>query len=281
MRIVRTTILVLSSLLIAAAAARAEEAVDLRDAIDAALDVPADAPRLQRRDAPASDLYAIGGAGEPKSPWRIEFGVALSLTSGNSEKFDLLVDGKAVYETPRWIVKNKATFVYGTSEGDKTAEAWHTTHRVDRKFSALTYAFVKGAFDRDEPAELEYRLTGLAGVGRVLGKGPRGSLKAEIGGGVTHEKREGLPETTDPSAYLGVDFEYEWPDGSRLTIEYDFVPNLSDFDLSVMTWDVNYGKPLCEEVDLQITLRIDYVFEPPAPVESWDIILGVGIRVRL
>jgi putative salt-induced outer membrane protein YdiY len=256
--------------------AHAEEAADLREAIDAALVAPVPGARLVR-----DDVHPVGGAGEAQDPWTFELGVALSLTRGNSDKFDLLVDGKAVYETTRWIVKNEATFVYGTSEGDKTAEAWHTEHRVDRKFSERTYAFVEGHFDRDEPADLEYRITGLAGVGRVLGKGPRGSLKAEIGGGVAHEKRVGLPETTDPSAYFGIDYVYKWADGSRLTVEYDFIPNLSDFDLSRMTWDVKFGKPLCEEIDLQITLRVDYVFEPPAPVESWDVILGVGLRVRL
>ena len=32
--------------------------------------------------------------------------------------------------------------------------------------------------------------------------------------------------------------------GSSLFIEYKFVPNLNDFDLSVMTWDVKFAKPL-------------------------------------
>jgi putative salt-induced outer membrane protein YdiY len=258
----------------------ADEQPDVRAAIDAALREVPDAGRLVRAAGPARDAFLVGGAA-PEDPWTFEIGLGLSLAKGNSDHFDLHVDGLAAYERGTWALKNKAAFTYGESDGTRSAENWHTEHRVDKEFGGCNYFFAQVNFDRDELADLEYRFTGLGGVGRTLLEGPNGFLKAEVGGGAVYEKRLAMPSTTSPSLYVGVDAERTWADGSKLTVEYDFVPNLSDFDLSFMFWDVKYAKPLCAELDLTIRLRLDYVLEPPAPTESLDILLAVGLQVRL
>jgi putative salt-induced outer membrane protein YdiY len=288
----RTSALALSvALLLAtfAGSARADDADPLA-AIDAALFAPPSDARLVREDGTAREVWEIGGAepckacGKPgpgDCPWVVEFGFALSLAQGNSDKLDLVLDGKADYVRDPWALKNSAKFVYAESDGVRSTEAWHTEHRVERKLSARTYVFTQVMFDRDELADLEYRFTGLVGIGRVLIETSRDLLKGEVGGGVVIEKRLLLPETSDPSAYLGLDYEHCWADGSKLVIAYDFIPNLSDFDLSVMTWDAKFTKPLSDKLDLTVGLRVDYVFQPPAPTESWDLLLAVGLRVKL
>ena len=135
-------------------------------------------------------------------------------------------------------------------------------------------------WSRDVPAELEYRWTTVGGLGFVLVKGRTISLKGELGAGYTWEKRVGLPRTGDPAAYFGLEYEKKWDGGSKLYAEYKFVPNLNDFDLSVMTWDLKFAKPLSEVIDFTVSLRVDYVIEPPAPSESTDVLLAIGLRAN-
>ena len=114
----------------------------------------------------------------------------------------------------------------------------------------------------------------------VLIKGRTISLKGEVGAGYTWEKRDDQSRTGDPAAYFGLEYEKKWAGGASLFAEYKFVPNLNNFDLSVMTWDLKYAMPLCAEIDLTISLRVDHVIEPPAPAEKTDVLLAVGLRAN-
>jgi len=90
-----------------------------------------------------------------------------------------------------------------------------------------------------------------------------------------------LAPTANPSAYLGIDFAHEWGEGNTFTLEYDFIPYLNDFDLSYMTWDAKFGTPLCKGLDLTVGVRVGWVFEPPEPTKAVDLLLAVGLRLKL
>lgn len=271
--------LIASALLVAlapvAVAEPAGRGLSPAEVIDAALlETPA-TERLER----SPGAWLIGGE-EAKSPWSFSMGLALSLAQGNSDSFDLTADASATYEKDPWKWKVKTTFAYGEKDGSTSTEALHVTLHAERKLSERVYVFGNLDFDRDEPAGLEYRWTPVGGLGFVLVKGRTIEVKGELGGGYTWEKRIGQSSTGNPAAYFGLEYAKTWDSGTKLTAEYKFIPNLGDFDLSVMTWELKLAQPVCAEIDLTISLRVDYVFEPPAPSESTDVLFGLGLRAN-
>ena len=266
-----------------------QEATDLlagapvlpQDVIDAALLEPVaeTGPRLDRR---SPELWPIGGQGKPyKSPWTIKLGLAASMSRGNNDTVDVLIDGRVKYERNKVVASMKVAYVYGEADGATNAENWHAQARFERKLRGKGYLFGKYNFDQDRFADLDYRHTALAGWGYTIIDREKTKLSGELGGGMAWEQRVGLAPTANPSAYFGLDFETEWGDGNNFTLEYDFVPYLNDFDLSYMTWDAKFGTPVCQGVDITIGVRVNWVFEPPAPTKPVDLLMSVGIRLEV
>ena len=224
----------------------------------------------------------MGGQGkEYVTPWKLQLGLAASAARGNTETFDVLFDGQLNYERNKVAAELKAAYVYGEAQGTKNSENIHIQGRFERKLRGKSYLFFKYNFDQDRFADLEYRHTALAGWGYTIIDREKTKLKGELGGGSVWEQRLTTPPIWNPSAYLGLDFTTEWGDGNTFSLDYDFVPYLQDFDLSYMTWDAKFGTPVCEGLDLTIGIRVNWVFEPPAPTKAVDLLMSVGLRFEL
>ena len=242
---------------------------------------PAVAPApVLTRAAPMAEPMRIHGAASDKGPWSHSFGLSMNTASGNTEIFNLEADAESRYEQGVWAFEVGGHALFTRTDGDTTAQHYHAHARVERKLDSRTYVFGQVQFDRDEIADLEYRINGTVGVGRVLMKSRNSELRGEIGAGLTHEKRVGLEETTDPSGWLALDYERTLSDGSTIKAEFDFLPNFGNFDLSVATLDVEYAKALSEVMSLVFGLRLEYVIDPPN-AESLDTYFRAGIRIDI
>ncbi len=245
-------------------------------------DIPAIAAATETADAAdAARVVAPAPKPEPvEDPWSFEIGVASSSAGGNADHFDIKLDATAIYERDPWLMKVGGTYVYGESDGKRSTETWHGLFRLDRKFGKCAYSFLQVHYDRNELADLQHRFATVAGVGTVLAESRYAELKGEVGAGFTHERRFGLSPMTDPSAYAGLEYVYEGPGKTTLRAKLDFLPNLSDFDLSLTTFDARLDVPLCAELSLSIGVRLDHVIDPPGDIESLDSLIDVGLRAK-
>ena len=87
-------------------------------------------------------------------------------------------------------------------------------------------------------------------------------------------------ETESPSGYLGAEFLYEFRNNIDFTTRARYFPNFDDYDLSLFVWEAALTIPLCEGVSIALTARWDYVLDPPAPTESSDFILTMGLQAN-
>jgi putative salt-induced outer membrane protein YdiY len=217
---------------------------------------------------------------ETCGPWSGFLALAFGLGKGNSDFLDLKVDGEAVYERGPWTASLGVTYIYGTKEADVSADNWRVVARSERKWTARAYAFLRVQFDADDLANLEYRVTPTVGAGYVLVDAPRHTFKGELGVGATFEKYRNLAATTDPSGFVGLDYEHRWRGGQKFTAALDWIPNFGDIDRSVTTFEVHYLSPLFSCLKLDIGLRVRHVPSPPPPTESTDLLLTVGVRAE-
>jgi hypothetical protein len=214
----------------------------------------------------------------PKDPWIVRVGLALSFQDGNTDKFDVKTDGEVVHDPDPWGMRASLAFVYGETEGERSSENWHGLLRVDRMLSPAFFVFGQGLFDRDVPADLQSRVTGVLGAGVTFLKTDCEDFHAEVGFGAIREKREGLEATTDPTAYAGARYERTWGTGNRIFGDLKVLPNLSDSDLTLTTFEAGYETPVCAWLSLALGVRLDWVVEPPGDVDPLDVLLTAGLK---
>ncbi len=213
-----------------------------------------------------------------ESPWTFRGGLALGLGQGNSDFFDVRVDGEVIREPTPWGFKFAFTYVYGERDGESSANNWKALARGERDFAGRNYAFGQVLYERDVLADLIYRWTVTVGVGRKFIDTPTDILKGEVGLGFTVEKRTRREQTVDPSGWLGIDYEHKWSKDCRFTAVYAFRPNFGDFDLSASTLELKYFAPCFEYANFVVGLRLDHVIDPPErDIESLDLLFTVGL----
>lgn len=215
-----------------------------------------------------------------KSPWSFSAGLNLSAQSGNTETLNLKVDGEVDYDRKPWLWKLGGYFVYGEQSGVRSAENAAVTLRGERYLARRDYLFAQVLYETDDFAALEYRITPVAGYGRVLVKTARTELKGELGGGVAIEKRDLLAETTDPIAWVALHYAQKLLQAATFKADLDVRPNLSDFDRTVSVLDLKLEIPLCKWMDLALGARLRHEVEPPPGLEELDTLLTVGLKVH-
>jgi putative salt-induced outer membrane protein YdiY len=215
----------------------------------------------------------------PKGPWIRRVGLALALQDGNSSVFDFVGSAEVEREPDPWGMRVGIQYHYAEQNDIVSADAWHAIARVERDLTKRLYAFGEVLFDADEIANLEYRFTGVAGVGYTIVDDGVNNWKVEAGGGGVYEKYDLLEETFDPSAYAGTRYERKWQ-CKRIFADLKFLPNLGEWDLTRIVFDSGLEFPLCEWLKLAVGFRVEYVIDPPGNLETTDTFLTVGLKAE-
>lgn len=213
------------------------------------------------------------------SPWKFTAGLAMSLQSGNTETFSFKGDGEIVYDRKPWVFKLGGYFVYGEEKSVRNAQNGALTLRGERYLGARDYLFAQVLFENDDFADLEYRITPVAGYGHVFIKTARTELKGEVGGGLSIEKRRLLLETSDPVAWVAVHFAQKLMKGCEFKADLDVRPNLKEFDRTVSVLDMKFDCPLAKWISLVFGLRLRHEVDPPGALKELDTLFTVGIKV--
>jgi putative salt-induced outer membrane protein YdiY len=248
----------------------------------------ADALELGRPDVSKALASLAGGADccpppacgcEPE--WKGKVWGSFSMTSGNTDTKAAVFGAEVTFARDPWAFKAAAEFLYGSDRGATTAERYHALLRGDRKFADdRTYVFGQVTFDRDEPAGLEYRFIPTLGIGRIFFKNDQQEFKGEVGAGLTLEKRVLLPETTDPSGYVGFHYVRTWEDKRAFHADLDIFPNLNDVDLTVAKLAFLYEMPISDTFRVTAGLRLDYVVKPPLGRDDLDTLFMIGFSAN-
>lgn len=238
-------------------------------------------PQRELREDPCTPLDPCEPIDCCESPFSLTLGLGVSFSEGNSEKFDIAFSGALTYDRRPWLARLGWLWAYGESDGRAATDTFHADLRLERRIGTRWSAFGLVSFDDDKLAGLQYRWIGTLGVGYRFFEYKGTYLKAEVGGGLTVEKRRLRPETSDPSAYLGGEYFRAFRNGIDLLARARFLPNLDDYDLSLLVVETVLAVPLTLNSALAVTVRVDHVIDAPDPAEDTDVIFVVGLQVNL
>lgn len=212
-----------------------------------------------------------------------------TLTDGNSDTTLLTLGAETKYarETREFLASARYEYGRATVENADGAETDRT--HVDTAgaeaqgnafFSEKSYGFVNARAERDEIADLDYRLLGGPGLGRYLVRNDVWNLSVEAGLVYVTEK-EGGDEENYAACRLAQRYERDLNDTARVWQSLEFMPQVEDAELYLLNAEIGLESKLGAKLGLRVTAVNKYDSDPADDAEENDLTVTAGFSYAL
>ncbi len=224
--------------------------------------------------------FAAEAGGEPTRAWKSKAEAGWVKTSGNTDTTTLAgkLEVSADYAPDRFF--GKASGLYGTTDGEETANRWYAEFRYERLVTERLFGFATADYRKDKFAGYDARITAGPGVGYDLVKNPRLTFKALGSLLYTHDNFADDPET-DAYASGKAAGDLSWKATDTVTFgQYaDFVVSFEDADRYFVTSDTRVEVRLGEGLSLALSYGVAYQNDPPGGAEKTDTVFLTSLVV--
>ena len=247
--------------------------VVVRMAVAAVVLITAAAPVLAQPPA------AAPAPAPPPPDWTSSINVGLALTTGNNDSlnanggFDVKYDPKT-----KNVFKASGLFLYGETEGDKTAEQYGLNVRDEYALNPRTFVFGDFRYLHDRFKGISYLMAPTGGIGYKLIDLPATMIAVSVGGGGVWEKDYGFDATS--SGALTFDEKLTYKLTASATIGQSFLAmwKTNDFDDVLYTFGANFAVAINKQAQLKVQLLDIYKTKPQdTTLAKNDLSLIVGV----
>ena len=243
----------------------------------------------------AMAMAAAAAQAQPKPDglWRGTGGVALSITSGNTDTqaLNLAVDMASATATDMITLggginygKSKAAGVTST-----TANKWSGAGQYDYNLSPKVFVFGKLGLEGDDLIDLSLRTTLAGGVGYKLIESKE--LNFSLFGGLgystdTYDRRKTIAGKTSKSfnrssLFLGEESAHVLSATTSFKQRLEVYPGLSGDKAQILKFTAGLGVAMSSTMSLNVGLTDNYNSKSPAGVKKNDMGFITGINVKL
>ncbi len=215
----------------------------------------------------------------PPPDWTSSINVGLALTTGNNDSlnanggFDVKYDPKT-----KNVLKTSGLFLYGETEGDKTAEQYGLNVRDEYALNPRTFVFGDFRYLHDRFKGISYLMAGTGGIGYKVVDLPATMIAVSVGGGGVWEKDYGFDTTS--SGALTFDEKLTHKLTANATIGQNFLAlwKTNDFDDVLYTFGANFAVAINKQAQLKVQLLDTYKNKPQdTTLKKNDLSLIVGV----
>jgi putative salt-induced outer membrane protein YdiY len=228
-------------------------------------------------------LAALAEEAPEKPPaWTGQVSLAGSLAAGNSDVFAATFEASAERAWESNEVRLGLFAVYGRSNGDTDSDKQSATGEWRRYLSERLFAYGSTEVGRDGIQEIRWRLVATVGPGwRAWKAGEEEYLDLETGLGYRHEDYSG-----DRSALHAADlraalhYQDRWGAYLEFSQTAEFLMPVNQTGDWLGRSETVLALPLGEAWRFRNSLRVDYLNNPAAGNEKYDLLVGVGLEYR-
>jgi putative salt-induced outer membrane protein len=220
--------------------------------------------------------------------WRAAFGAAYTASGGNTRNTTLSANADAVRATAGDKTSLYAQTLYGSSQGNKTADLWRLGAKQDFNLTSQLYAFGLLEAERDDIAGLKSRGTLGGGVGYKFVN--TDTLKFEVFGGAGYvSDRYNSPRLLDGSlrssysyATLIAGEESSHKLGQSTSAKQRLVvyPNLSNRGEYRAQWDGGIAVAATQALSLTAGLSLKFNSDPGPGFKRADTLFTTGVQIK-
>ncbi len=208
------------------------------------------------------------------SSWNGEVTAGLDIRRGNSEKTDLLLDSKLVYDGDSW--KNTlAGRAYNSKEDDtRIAEEYRLTDRLDYKLGGGYYAFADLGYVNDRFSGFDYRISEVAGLGRIWVDNDVWLLDTRSGIGARQSHFTTGEDENDMVLKFGLDSR--WNISDSFTLSEAMTADIAS-DVTIMESETTLKSRITDTLSLKTSFNVEHITDVPVGKKKTDTRTNIGV----
>lgn len=196
--------------------------------------------------------------------------VGISLTDGNSNSRNFLLDGEVVTRTPTNRFTISGEYNEEESEDVQIKQNWRGLVKYDHFFSEDWYWFTSATFEHDEFADLDLRSAVAAGAGHQFFETDTHSLSIESGLGYIDENFIVAEDQSFIGLRWAIDYQQQLWDGLWFFHYDEGLLGLEDTDDLTIRSRTGLRMNLTDRLIARLQTTIDWNRSPPPNVKSTD-----------
>lgn len=194
--------------------------------------------------------------------WAGEVTLGISNKTGNTDNFDIELNGRAVRDGERWRQTFRTRIEYATKSNLVTEQSLLVEHQTDYKFSERSYMFGQIKFRNERFSGYDYRLSGVLGYGYSVVKSEKVLWNLEAAPGYRLNRIQDVATTEGELIVQGTsNFTWEWTESTKLT-------NVTRLSFGSDSSTLENDTALTMRISARLSGRIGYLIEhetnPPA-----------------
>lgn len=241
---------------------------------------PKPAAESDAKPSPAASALAPKPAPKPAAHWNFDVEAGVDLGFGTSDRQAYNSRARAVYAKDRLKNVVDSSFLFGESQGIKSAERLDASMKTDYDLHGRLFLYNLGGAGYDEVRHINLRYEAGPGFGYHLIKRDSIKMNVELGGNYqVHRFADG---NRSESFFYRLAEDTVWRITSKLTIDqrFEFFPGISDMQHFRIRFEGNLRYSLRENLYLNLTTLDLYDNFPANGVTKNDIQIRSSIGMK-
>ncbi len=201
--------------------------------------------------------------------WQGDIALGFNFTEGNSETTLLNFAGEAEREERKNIYRFKGSTSYGESDDEVDVDSSDVLLDYKRLLSDRWYGVFSTSFERDEIADLRYRIGLNPGIGVFIVKNPELRFALELGPSYVFEE---LDDKRDDflAPRIGNRFEWNISKTAKVYEELEVLVQADDTDNYYGSLELGIETAIVGALALRVSLETNYDNQPAEGKEERD-----------
>jgi putative salt-induced outer membrane protein len=212
--------------------------------------------------------------------WDSQLGAAFVGTSGNTETSTIGADFAANRRWPLWKIGATAGAVRASDAGERTAERYLATFRVDRRLTSYVSLTAGEKAERDELAGMTFRNILDGGLSWALVRRPRWTLDGLTAMAWMHEDPVVGPTRDSPAGVFQLSSRIPLGTGADTTQRFTYYPNFDVSSAYRSEAEITAQAAMTNRLALKFGYLLRYSNEPAFGFETTDSTTTASIVVR-
>jgi len=202
---------------------------------------------------------AAAAPAPPPPAWTGSINFGLALTVGNIDTVNANGGFEVKYDPKKKnVFKASGLFLYGETEGEKTAEQYVLTFRDEYALNSRVFVFGDFRYLHDRFKGISYMVAPTGGIGYKILDLPATKIGVGLGGGAVWEKDYGFE--TNSSGALTFDEKVTHKLTATATVGQSFLAlwKTNDFEDALYTFSANFAVAINKRAQLKVELLDTY-----------------------
>ena len=203
--------------------------------------------------------------------WHGGLNLGMTLSKGNTDISNLSLAADPSRETSRDRIALFFSTLRSAEDGETTGNLYKLSGRYARFLTDNFFVFGEGIYDKDEKADLDYRLREGGGAGYRFKQGDHSDISLRGGISALQEKYGGLDRENSGLGNVGMELRSSWLAPSALTAATTYSPFLSGDSRYLLEGILGIRLPLLGGLNFGLDFVDSYNSSPPEGVKKNDL----------